>query len=371
MSDTASIVATPIIDNAAIHKRFVRKAGIAYGLVFALGFAACFWLPDALALQQASAQLAWAKLLLGLIICLPLGMLIGWLAASARWSGISILLWTAGGITTAWVAGHIPYEGLSWFASLTDPYPASHVMYPMSLPAAGATGISMVIGAGTGLLIGILSLIATEQAWSQSTQKHHFSAKSILALCICLPFVLGFSLFTDYQINSALRESFVSVSQSIRIALDPNRDLDAARLFFLKPYRDRMTPNFTLEWVKSAADVDDIDVQFDNGLLVRCRYSFGFTSLCTEFGPELDDWMTQLMNVGHLTCTGCSAQADRATRRWLAASLPSMGNLRDVKFLQHQGGGLYERATFDSGRRIDCRFSSNSPALIDLCLEAK
>jgi len=241
----------------------------------------------------------------------------------------------------------------------------------MSLPAAGATGISMVIGAGAGLFIGILSLIATEQAWSQSTQKHHFSAKSILALCICLPFVLGFSLFTDYQINSALRESFVSVSQSIRIALDPNRDLDAARLFFLKPYRDRMTPNFTLEWVKSAADVDDIDVQFDNGLLVRCRYSFGFTSLCTEITPDLNDWMTQLMSVGHLTCTGCSVEADRATRRWLAAMLPSMGNLREVKRLQHQGGWLYEHATFDSGRRIDCRFSGNSPVLIDLCLEAK
>ena len=78
MSDTASIVATPIIDNADIHKRFIRKSGIAYGIVFALDFAAFFWLPDALALQQASAQLAWAKLLLGLIICLPLGMLIGW-----------------------------------------------------------------------------------------------------------------------------------------------------------------------------------------------------------------------------------------------------------------------------------------------------
>ena len=355
MSDTASVAATALIDNADIQPRFIRKAGIAYGSVFALGFTAFFWLPDALALQQASAQLAWAKLLLGLAICLPLSMLIGWLAAGTRWSGISVLLWVAGGAATAWVAGHIPYEGLSWIASLNDPYPAGRSLHPMTLPAAGFTGISMVIGAGAGLFIGALSLTATGQAWNRSTTRHGFSVKSILALCTCLPFVLIFALMADNQINSSLRESITSLAQDI----EKSPDLE--------------TSSFTIEWVNNSADIDNntFDVQFDHGSLVRCRIAYGALSPCAEIGQDVNEWMTQLMTVGHLTCVGCSVQADRATRRWLAAVLPSLGNLRDVKLLQHQGGWLYERATFDSGRRIDCRFSGSSPVLIDLCVEAK
>jgi len=29
------------------------------------------------------------------------------------------------------------------------------------------------------------------------------------------------------------------------------------------------------------------------------------------------------------------------------------------------------RATFDSGQKIDCRFSHDRPVVVDLCLEAK
>jgi hypothetical protein len=39
--------------------------------------------------------------------------------------------------------------------------------------------------------------------------------------------------------------------------------------------------------------------------------------------------------------------------------------------LQHQGGWIYERATFDDGRKIDCRFSGANPITVDLCIEVK
>jgi hypothetical protein len=80
--------------------------------------------------------------------------------------------------------------------------------------------------------------------------------------------------------------------------------------------------------------------------------------------------MEQLLTTGHVACSGCAIQVDRAVRRWLTAVLPAMGALREVTWLQHQGGWLYQRATFDTGRAIDCRFRGSKPTVVDLCVEA-
>lgn len=372
MSDLPQMFSTPNLD-PNIRPRVIRAAGLVYGFLVTLGFAVSFWGLDALQLQQVSAHLAWARLILGLAVCLPIGMFAGWLAGRSRWTGISILIWIAVAPLIILLAGHMPYEGLSWIAALNDPYPAGRWMYPFTPAAAVFAGQAMVIGAGFGLVIGLLQLFAADRAWNYSTAANRLGARSVLALCLCLPPAAAIGWIADAQINLPARGPVVDVGQAILTALDPNVDLRAARLPFLKDFRDDMTPRYTLYQLESPPNREStsFDVVFDNGLIIRCTSAFGQVLPCSRAGRDLHEGMEQMMTFGHVACSGCAIQVDRAVRRWLTAVLPSMGALRELTLLQHQGGWLYQRATFDAGRAIDCRFRGSKPTVVDLCVESR
>lgn len=370
-SSNASLAA-PLIENEHNHRHFIRVAGAAYGAVAGLVFALAVWGQDVAALRDASSALGWQHLVLGLIVFLPLGALIGWLSASARWSAFTLGWWIVGVALMAWLAGRLPYEGQSFLARLSDPYPPAYPMYPISIPAAGYAAFSAIIGALSGLFVGLLSLAALDKAWDFSTKRHRLGVRSGLALFLCAPPLIIAGLMADFQINSSLRAAFVDVDRVIAIASDPATDLTRARLPYMQSFRAQLSSNYTLRWVQSSTEQTTfvIDAQFDTGLLLRCTFGFGSVFSCSNLGQNSHEWMSQLMTVGHTTCAGCDVQVDRDTRRWLAATLPSMGPLREVTLLSHQGGWLYQRATFENGRMIDCRFSGNRPITVDLCLTA-
>lgn len=369
---STNTLAAPLI-SPTVHRHFIRKAGAMYGVVVALGFALFFWLPDALALREANYPGWWMKLVLGLLVTIPLATLIGWLAASARWTGLNVLIWIAGGSLLAWVGGHIQFEGVSWLARLTDIYPSDRMMYPFSEPAAVYTGYGMIVGAGAGLIVGLIGLVAVERAWDASTARYSFSFKSIVMLGLCLPALLVLGLLADFQINSSVRSAFADVQRVITLVRDPNTDLVRAKLAPMARYHDRMSPNYTLHWNTINDDLTrlTIDVEFDNGLLLRCPVMLGNAYLCTELNSKLNDWMRQLVTVEGQACANCALDIDPAVRQWLKETAPTLGNLKSTALLKHHGGWLYMRAEFDSGRRIDCRFSGSQPLTVDYCSETK
>jgi hypothetical protein len=339
----------------------------------ALGFILFFWLPDAWVLREAHYQGWWIKLVLGSLAVLPLSVAIGWLAASMRWAGLNLLIWIAGGSLLAWIGGHIQFDGVSWLARLTDIYPSERMMYSFT-PAAGvATGMSMLVGAGAGLLIGVIGLVAVERAWDASTPKYGFSLKSIVMLGLCLPALLVLGLLADYQINSSTRSAIADVQRIIETVRDPNADLARAKLTPMTRYRARLSPNYTLYWNTISDDLTrlSIDVQFDSGLVLRCPVMLGNAYLCTDLSAKLNEWMTQLVTAGDWACANCGLEITNTVHYWLNATMPTPGKLESVALLEHHGGWLYMRAAFDGGRRIDCRFSGDQPITVDLCTEAK
>jgi hypothetical protein len=368
-----AVLSTPLIENENNHQHFIRTAGAVYGAVAAIVFALAVWGQEVAALRDASSALGWQHLAFGLILFLPVGVLAGWLSASARWSAFTLGWWIIGVALMAWLAGRLPYEGLSFIARFGDPYPPPYPMYPISIPAAGFAGFSAVVGAFAGLFVGLLSLTALDRAWDYSTKRHRLGVRSVLALFLCAPPLIIAGLMADFQINSSLRTAFVEIDHVITIASDPATDLTQARLPYMQSFRDQLSPNYTLRWAQSSAEQTTfvIDARFDTGLLIRCTFGFSNVLGCSNLGQSTHDWMSQLMTVGHTTCVGCDVQVARETRSWLAATLPSMGQLRDVKLLTHLGGWLYQRATFDDGRMIDCRFGGNRPITVDLCIEAE
>jgi hypothetical protein len=97
----------------------------------------------------------------------------------------------------------------------------------------------------------------------------------------------------------------------------------------------------------------------------------GNAYLCTDLSAKLNEWMTQLVIAGDGVCANCGLEITNTVHYWLNATMPTPGKLESVALLEHHGGWLYMRATFDSGRRIDCRFSGDQPITVDLCTEAK
>jgi hypothetical protein len=365
-------LARPLID-PAVHDHFIRKAGVMYGIVVALGFALFFWLPDALIVRGTGYQDWWIKLALGLPLTIPICALLGWLATSVRWSGLGLLIWMVGGIGLAWIGGHIQFEGVSWVASLTDIYPSTQMMYPFSEPAAAATGISMAVGAIAGLVVGVIGLVAVERAWDASTSRSRFSFKSLLMLGMCLPVLLVFGLLADHQINASIRSALTGVKKTIEIVRDPNADLVTAKLGPMAKYRDRMTPHYSLYWNTINEELTrlSIDVFFDSGLLLRCPSLLDNVFLCSDLSERLNEWMTQMLTVEGRACADCALMIDPAVSQWLSATVPTLGKLESVALLEHHGGWLYMRATFDSGRQVDCRFSGDQPVTVDMCAEVK
>lgn len=368
----ADVFATPLLDDPAVHRHFIRKAGALYGVIVALGFTLFFWLPDALVLREAHYEGWWIKLVLGLLLAIPLTAAIGWLAASVRWSGLGLLVWVAGGSLLAWIGGHVQFDGVSWLARLTDIYPSERMMYPFTESAAAYTGISMAVGIGAGLVIGVIGLVAVERAWDASTSTYGFSLKSIVMLGLCLPVLLVLGLLADFQINSSTRGAIADVQQVIETVRDPNADLVRAKLGPMARYRDRMSPNYILHWntINDELTRLAVDVQFDTGLVLRCPVMLGNAYLCTDLGAKLGEWMTQLI-AENGACTNCGLEIAEPVRQWLNTTVPTLGDLESVALLKHHGGWVYWRATFNSGRQIDCRFSGDQPITLDLCVEAE
>lgn len=368
MIEYPSMFSTPALA-PGVRARVIRLAGAVYGLVFALGFAVTMWGIDAVLLWQASFNLAWAKFVLGLLLAAPIAALAGWLATLSRWTIAGILVWIVAGPLLALLAGHLPYEGLSLLAQLGDPYPTGRMAYPFLPPAAVFTGFSMVMGAGFGLMTGLVQIFAVERAWNNSTAEHRLGLRSILSLGLCLPLALVFGALADFQINASTREPIRNVASAIDTALDPAADLRAARVPFLESRRDRMSPAYTTYLVQYSDSLDTatVDVLFDTGMLLRCQHGYGVVFFCSNLEGQLHEWMTELVSLGDIVCANCPVNIDVDALSVLSAARSDLGRLRDVTLFLHRGGWLYERAEFDGGRSIECRFRGNRPIVIDMC----
>ncbi len=94
---------------------FELAAGWRFGLVFGIALVLFAWGWDTLELALASVELAWAKLILALLIVIPTTVLAAWLAARQHDSALfKWIIWLAWGVLVAVpvgvLAAHLPFE---------------------------------------------------------------------------------------------------------------------------------------------------------------------------------------------------------------------------------------------------------------------
>jgi hypothetical protein len=368
-------------DPQAEARRLFVAAGTAYGVVFGLAFALVTWGYDALQLVAADANLAWAKLVVGIPLSLVICVLVGNLAATFPQTAVSVALWTVAGTLLGLIAGHIPFEGRNLIVWLVDRRLWGLVVFPYSSSAAVRTTLILIVGAGVGAASGLLERLALEWAWDRATPEGRMSVRSWAVLLACLPLTLLLTGATDEMINQPLRAPQRSVGQLISLTTAGKTAQAEARglnVGAVKTFRDAFSRNFDTYLVTydlSPPQIAFVDAVFDNGFALRCRTVGNVVAFCDDVSPKLEGWMDDLIFAGL-----------RGERRWMDSPDPSLiVEDRVVRWLQdhptqlsetyelsragQQGRFVFMSARFDTGFAITCRFRGTQPVAVDQCTE--
>jgi hypothetical protein len=357
------------------------SAGTAYGLIFGLSFALFTWGYDALLLASSAADLAWAKLLLGLLLAITIGGLAGRLVALPPSTATSIALWATVGALLGMIAGRIPFDGGNLAAWLVDRRLWGLVVFPYGSSAATRTALVVVIGAGLGAAAGLAERLAVEWAWDRVTPKGRMGGRSWAVLLVCLPLTLIAAWAADDLINQPLRAHQQAVGELITLALaGASEEAEARGLNYVSVarHRERLSEQYTVYLVDYDLDTYDlgrVDVAFDNGFTLRCMTARSQVGYCSAISDVYQGWMDDLIYTGlygerRWLSSLPPLTVDDTVVMWLDARSDQLSEIYEVAKVGQRGRWVFMSARFDTGSDIVCRFRGVAPVVVDQCVEA-
>jgi len=363
-----------------VHRLFL-SAGTAYGLIFGLGFALFIWGYDALLLASSSADLAWAKLLLGLPLTIAISSLAGRLAASSPSTAVSVALWATAGAVLGLLVGRMPFDGGNLAAWLTDRRMRGLVVFPYGSSAAARTTLVVVIGAGLGAAAGVVERLAIGWAWDRATPRGRLSARSWGALLVCLPLAAFVAWAADDLVNRHLRTHQQTVDELIALTLagaSEEAELRDVNYASVARHRERISERYTIYLVEYDPDTHEmgsVDVAFDNGFALRCLTARVQVGYCGPISDSYQDWMDDLIHAGlygeqrWLSVPGNLLTVDDTVVAWLGRRSDQLSTTYEVAKTGQRGAWVFMAARFDTGFEMVCRFRGVRRVLVDQCVE--
>ncbi|MDD5370624.1 MAG: hypothetical protein PHQ40_16200 [Anaerolineaceae bacterium] len=138
------------------------RTSIFYGALAGFVFAFVAWGFDGIQLALAHATYPFAMFILGGIPTILIGAGVAWVVYRSQNLLVAFCLWLATGIIYAWLASHVPMDGISKFITLVNPDLARMVAYPFVLAAQFKSGIAMVAVVIVTLIAGMLEIALVE-----------------------------------------------------------------------------------------------------------------------------------------------------------------------------------------------------------------
>jgi len=192
-----------------------RTNGLIAGVLAGLGFALAAWGYDGVMLARAQAELPFLKLALGLLPCLLIAGLAGYLSARYDSGLLAFIFWLLAGCVMTWLVSHLPFEGVSAFIRLTEPGFRGITAYPFVLGArVRMTLLYLVIGLLSGLF-GIFFLFLIESATRAADSTGRW-----FNLALSIPLILFAGLAADNLINQPFRTPIIIIDRLIRLELN-------------------------------------------------------------------------------------------------------------------------------------------------------
>lgn len=358
------------------------SAGTAYGLVFGLAFALFIWGYDALLLASSSADLAWAKLLLGLPLTIAISSLVGRLAASSPSAAVSVALWATAGAVLGLLVGRMPFDGGNLAAWLTDRRMRGLVVFPYGSSAAARTTLVVVIGAGLGAAMGLIERLAIGWAWDRATPEGRMSARSWAALLVCLPLIALVAWAADDLVHRHLRTHQQTVDELIALTLagaNEEAELRGINYASVARHRERLSDQYTIYLVEYDLDTHEmgnVDVAFDNGFALRCLTARVQVGYCGPISDMYQAWMDDLIHAGlygeqrWLNSPQNLLTVDDTVVAWLGGRNDQLSPTYEVSKASQRGAWVFMAARFDTGFEMVCRFRGVRRVLVDQCVES-
>lgn len=361
-------------------RKLLVSAGTWFGLFFGFSFALFAWGFDAFQLSISSATFAWAKLLLGLPLCVIVGGLVGRLGAMSSSVGVFVIAWAALGWLFGWAAGHIPFGGSNFIIWLFEPRLRGEIIHAYDSSAEVRTTIATLAIIVIGAFTGFVKSYAVNWAWDRMKPGGRLGSASFMALLISVPLALLMALPVEYMINQPIRRHEQVTGELIRQTLAGQIDTSSSNYRTIGPFIDRLSDEFTVHFVTFGGDEVSwysayVDVFFEDGFLLRCATSGENVIYCDDFSAKFENWMGDIIHAGlsgerpWLDAKVRHLEVDATVLAWLESHGSQMSETYEIDMSVPQNGWIFITAQFDSGFSMDCRFHDAAPIVVDQCSE--
>ncbi|MBN1147126.1 MAG: hypothetical protein JXA78_07710 [Anaerolineales bacterium] len=373
------------IPQDSITRKLLVKAGIAYGVIFGLGFALLTWGLDSLALLSNGAALPFIKLFMGLPIALLACALAGWWGGASSSAIVPVTLWAVvcGGLGV--LAGHIPFEGHNLVIWLLEPRLWGEVIFSFDNPAKVRTILIVMMSAPLGAAVGYIESLAVQWAWDRKTARGGLSLGSWMALLVAIPMAILPAAVANSLMNQPLSIPQRAVGELLNLTLSGEIDESGAygsSYRSLKPYLGSLSEQYETYFVSFGSETGSwysayIDVAFDNGFVMRCATSGDDVIYCDDFRARLMGWADDLVRAG---LYGERPWEEAKVRRlvventvvaWLAAHRDQLSENYQAERASQQSGWVFVSVQFDTGFNMLCRFRNAAPVVVDQCIEVE
>ena len=197
-----------------VHRKKIHL-GLFYGIAAGLAFAIFAWGIDAVMLAIANGIYSWVKLIPGLILCVVVGGLAGWLTILINKHGFAILIWFLLAVLFSWFVVWLPFSGVPRIITLFDSSLSELIKFSSVQDIGQFRFVSLLIIGLVSVICGLLELNLVDQA---ILSPYLSGTVAPLLVCIILFGLAGSA--TDHMINTNLREPVQIINNLLQFAQD-------------------------------------------------------------------------------------------------------------------------------------------------------
>lgn len=197
-------------EKIAAIRREKQGLGVLYGLLAGIGFAVTAWGLDATQLAQANAYLPWGKFVAGLIGCLILGGLAGWLTTHLDSSLWAVLIWFLVGSAIAVGTAWLTYQGFVHLFDWFYPALAGKLSYTLNPAIQIRTGIAALVSGLVGIAVGLSQINQVDSALAGIYPLQRLVSLSVGVI------IFGIAgLITNGLVQANLREPVIQLNNAL------------------------------------------------------------------------------------------------------------------------------------------------------------
>jgi hypothetical protein len=236
-----SLEASSAIRPEILHSK--HMFGIWFGVALGLAFAIFAWGMDAFLLNRMNGLYPWLKFLGGVLPCVIVGGLAGWLSARSDKPLFAVLLWGAAASVFAWLTVNLPLQITPRILSLAEPGIQDLLHYTYYEAFSARFGIAFVWIA---IFVGIAGLLQIPLSDSAIFATSSLGKLSPILVAVVLMGICG--TIVDGLNNELLRSPVDALNTTIQFALDNRgREITPAesrrmRQSALRSVQDLITP---------------------------------------------------------------------------------------------------------------------------------